>query len=69
MFQSCALLKTAEYAVTYYLKMYVYLIFSTLELVQDSLRFGSDIQFSGVIHQENDVCSVDEPLARVIEGE
>ena len=48
---------------------FAYLVFSSLELVEDGLRFRSDVEFWRIVHQEDDVSSVNEPLAGIVEGE
>lgn len=46
-----------------------HLVFSSLELVQNGFRFWSDIELGWIVHQEDNVSTVNEPLASIVEGE
>lgn len=40
-----------------------------LELVENGLSLGTDVQLGRVVHEEDDVSPVNEPLAGIVEGE
>ena len=46
----------------------LYLTLSALELVQQRLGLGSDVELGVIVHEDDEVRVVDEPLARVVEG-
>ena len=46
----------------------MYLALPALELVQQGLGLGADVELGVVVHEDDEVRVVDEPLARVVEG-
>ena len=47
--------------------MIYHLTLPPLKLVEQGLGFGPDVELGVVVYEDDEVCVVDEPLARVIE--
>lgn len=49
--------------------VFSHLVLASLQLIENSFSFRSDVQFRRIIDQENNIGAVDKPLTRVVEWE